>query len=603
MSRRVSRPEPDRLAGLPATLWGRVSGKIQESDGYSLPNQVRRCHEVADELGVEVVGEDFEQGSGQDWDLKGMNRWLRAAKQGSIKVLILKNVSRLSRSRAKQGWIEHLAAEHGLILHYYDEEYAPTAAGNLQRGIMSEVAEFMLEQSREDSMAARYEKVVTYQRPVGNGPVPYGWKRIVDRSGAKPRTVGYEHHPEHAEVIRRFRALRTLSTRELADQLQAEGVPTPALYRPTEGRPLSGRWEPYVIRHILQNKMVWGEYRYGERERYKVDGRWRQRMKPDAQVETLQFEPILERDEVEELRAIISRRRRPTTPTPDRDDPFVLRGMLVCGRCGSSLRTQLVGGGKRSGGTDRYYRCPLTNKRIALRQRREVCTLPPVSADRRRRGAEGEGIEELVWSAVRRVFADDRTLVTMIAEARKQDQRAEEHTASLAWLRQTLVEKRAAHQRATDRWSTAEDELDRESFESTRARLSRDIRAFEVDLKRLEQVVPKGITESQEAALLTLGRAFRAVMARVTTDDRRAFCVQLGLSVRVTPVDVGGFAVGRHRYEVEGVALGQTLRSSADDNLTWLSLQLLRSDTSPSLSLVGASRSIPSLAAIASASR
>src|SRR5262245_2786247 len=181
---------PPNLAGRRAALLGRVSGVIQESDGYSLANQQRRCREVADELGVVVVGEDFEQGSGRDWDLAGINKWLRAAKHGTVEVLILKNVSRLSRSRGKQAWIEHDAEEAGLYLHYYDEEYADSAAGRLQRAVMADVAEYMLEQARDDSMAARYEKVEQHGRPVGNGPLPYGWRRIVDRSGAKPRTVG-----------------------------------------------------------------------------------------------------------------------------------------------------------------------------------------------------------------------------------------------------------------------------------------------------------------------------------------------------------------------------------------------------------------------------
>lgn len=577
------------LAGLPGALWGRVSSVIQESDGYSLPNQQRRAREVADELGVVVCAEDFEQGSGQDWDLAGLNRWLRAAKRGDVKVLILKNVSRLSRSRGKQAWLEHEAEQAGLILHYYDEAYDDNAAGRLQRGIMAEVAEFQLEQAREDSMAARYEKVEQFGRPVGNGPLPYGWARIVDRSGAKPRTVGYEHDPEQVAVIHRFRALRTMSTRELADQLNAEGVSPPAAFRPSEKRPCAGRWEPYTIRHILQNRMLWGEYRYGERERYRVDGKWRQRQKQAPKVVSLQLPPILERAEAEELLAIVSgRHRRYTTGWRDeqRDgDPFVLRGMLVCGLCGSVLRTLTAGGKSRTGGKDRYYRCPRTNRRLAERQGQPVCTLPPVTADRARRGAAGPGIEDVVWEAIDAFFADEAAVRAVFRRAREQDDSADVHAARLAFLRHGIVGRREAHQRATDRWSEASDPLDRDSFEATRARLAGEIASFERELRQLEQVVPRAIGVSEETAVLALGRRLRAGLVGASPAARQAGGVMLGLQVTVTPATDGAFAVGRHRYELDGRALGQRLRSSEDDNLTKLSLQLLCSEPTVSLAL------------------
>jgi len=580
----------ERFRGLPATLWGRVSGKIQESDGYSLPNQQREAREAAALLGVNIVSENFEQGSGRDWELAGINAELRRIKSGEIKAIILKNVSRLARSSGKQAWIEHLLDEAGALIWYYDETYEDNAAGRLKRAIMADVAEFMLDQAREDSMRARYEKVEQFGRPVGNGPLPYGWERVIDRSGARPRTVGYRHHPEQAAVVRRLRELRTLSPAQLAARFEAEGIPAPASFRPSERRPYAGRWESHTIRHILANRMIWGEYRYGERERYRVNGKWRQRPKKDARITTLQFEPILEQAEVEELRAIVSgRHRRHTTAwaAESRDgDPFVLRGMLVCGRCGSRLRTQTVTGRARTGGRDRYYWCPRKDRKQAERAGAQRCTLPPVAADRVRRGSDGGGIEDLVWSAVDAFFRDEYVMRETIAAARASDTGAIEHAERLAFVRARLTEQKAAHQRATDRWSEADDPLDRDSFEATRQRLRREIASSERDLRELEATVPRGIGESEEAALLTLGRDVRAALAVVTDADRQALMAELGLVVTVTEAP-NGTAVGRHRYLVEVTALGTVLRSSGRDNLTRLSLCLLHSDAGPSLRAAG----------------
>lgn len=567
-----------RFAGLPVDLLGRVSGKVQESDGYSLPNQLREAREAAALLQVgPIVTEDFEQGSGSDWDIAGINAHVKRLKAGQVKGLIIKNISRLARGSGKQAWIEHEIEEAGGLIWYYDETYEETAAGRLKRAIMVDVAQFQLEQAREDSMKARYEKVAVFGRPVGNGPLPYGWRRVIDRSGARPRTIGYEHNPEHVAVIERFRALRTISTRELADQLQAEGVPVPAGFRPSKTRPNAGRWEPYTIRHILGNRMIWGEYRYGERERYRVDGKWRQRPKRNADIQTLWLPPILEKVEVMELRASIRKhgRGRTVAPTPARPvDPFILRGALVCGLCGSALRTQTVSGKARSGGEDRYYYCPLRHGRTAERQRREGCTMAPLRALRALRG--GDGIEALVWDAVWTFFVDEATMRAVIRRSREIDASAETHAERLRFLRSAIAEGQEAHADATYQWSKAQTSMTRTSWEKTMARLEHDIGAYEADLAQLEQVVPSGISADEERALLELGSVVRALEGKLTPADQQALCRKLRLAVTVTPDADGAYQIGRHRYRVEGSALGQALRSSGSDKLSNLSLQLLR---------------------------
>jgi len=144
--------------------------------------------------------------------------------------------------------------------------------------------------------------------------LPYGWERVWDTSGARPRTVGYKHKPEEVAVILRFRELRRISTQRLCDQLNAEGIPSPGKWRPSEKRPRSGLWRPNVIHKILNNPMIWGEYRYGERARVTKGGKSRVVPKatlPKAKVvvHTLQFPPILERAEVEDLKAHLAGRR------------------------------------------------------------------------------------------------------------------------------------------------------------------------------------------------------------------------------------------------------------------------------------------------------
>jgi len=178
---------PAHLAGKRALLYGRVSTVVQESDGYSLGSQRNRARQVAAEARMRVVGEDFEQGSGQDWDLAGISNAIHLAKGGEIDVLVLKNVSRLSRHTGKQAWIEHLLEQAKVETYYFDETYEPTPAGRMQRGIMGQVAQYQLEMARELTMEGRYDKIEQHGRPVGNGQTPYGWKRVRDEAGLKRR--------------------------------------------------------------------------------------------------------------------------------------------------------------------------------------------------------------------------------------------------------------------------------------------------------------------------------------------------------------------------------------------------------------------------------
>jgi DNA invertase Pin-like site-specific DNA recombinase len=543
-----------RFSGLPAVLYGRVSGKVQETDGYSLPNQLRESREAAGMLGVRIVAEDFEQGSGKRWDLAGITAHLRRVKSGQVKALILKNVSRLARTSGKQAWIEHLLAEAGALIWSYDETYEDNAAGRLKRRIMVDVAEFQLEQAREDSMKARYEKVEQFKRPVGNGPPPYGWRAVIDTSGIHPRTVGYEHDPAQVKVIERFRALRTMSGPALCALLNAERVPTPGTYRPSEKRPRSGLWLPSTVRQILINPMTWGEYRYGPGWRVKSAGRWREIDGPQGSVRLLQLPPILERGEVEEILSALASRRfaQPTGPKRQHaDDPFTLRGRLVCGHCGGRLKTKPG----RAGGRYRSYICARASEQEAARSGRQRCWLPPVVASRRNKDGSAPGVEDVVWEAVIGALLDDDYRRAAFERARETDVSAQEHADRLAFVRATIRAKLTALDAATERWREAVergDELDRDSFERTRIAVKREIETAKREERELTAYRPTGPSaEDEEAAAAFAALAREGLAAATRPPDRARLIGQLSLVGRVTASPSGGYRIGGHRYRIE----------------------------------------------------
>lgn len=563
---------PTHLAGKRALLYGRVSTVVQESDGYSLDSQRHQGRQIATAAQMRVVYEDFEQGSGQDWGLKGISNAIRMAKAGEIDVLVLKNVSRLSRQVGKQYWIESQLEQAGVETYYYDETYDPTPAGRLQRGVMAQVSQYQLEMARDLSMEGRYDKVELHGRPVGNGQTPYGWKRVRDTKGLKNRTIGYVHDPKEAAVIRRFRDLRHTPTQAFCDELNAEGIQSPGKWRPTAKRPRSGRWTVSSLWHVLNNPITWGEYRYGERQLVKgEDGRARVVPKPNAQVRTLQFPPILTHEEVDDIKAALASRRNSRGRLRGTDiDPFILRGLLICGHCGGHLAT-------KSPGKDEPYRlygCMRTIKSRAERDGKPQCVLPALIATRPPKRARTDGIEEIVWRAVQAGLLDEDRLREEIRRSREGDDSAATHAERLHFLRKLIGQKIRALTATTERWANAEDDLDRESFGATRDKLKREITGLQSEREQLEAYRPTGITDDEEAALLAFSAEARTNLELAEPADQLAFLRMLRIRGTVTHDPAGAYQIGKHRFTIAWTGLLDLSRFTGDDMGYFVNLRM-----------------------------
>lgn len=105
----------------------------------------------------------------------------------------------------------------------------------------------------------------------------------------------------------------------IARRLQAEGVPT------TRG----GTWRPGTIRQYLSNPRIAGHSTL--KGNIVAEGKW---------------DPILDRDTWETVRALLNSRARPMVPRVS-----LVNGLLFCGTCG----TRMITSGTRG---KRTYRCP-----------------------------------------------------------------------------------------------------------------------------------------------------------------------------------------------------------------------------------------------------
>ena len=189
---------------------------------------------------------------------------------------------------------------------------------------------------------------------VGCGPAPYGYRYTrTTLPNGRQRVTGFAPEPAQAAVVERiFALLPTRSSIEVADQLNAEGVPAPR----------GERWLHAVVYAIARNRLYTGTWTYTKHAKWAAPGTGIEVAVP----------PIVSEAVWDEAQTALRRRqiiRRGQTP---RDaDPYLLRGLLTCGLCGHPLRTD-------RNGRVRYYLCACYKPSRARRAGKQPCALPAV---------------------------------------------------------------------------------------------------------------------------------------------------------------------------------------------------------------------------------
>ena len=166
--------------------------------------------------------------------------------------------------------------------------------------------------------------------------------------GGKP-VYGYRMHPteknrivideDAAHIVRRIfgMALEGMSCRQIAAQLNTEGIPTPATYAGlpvANPGPYTGLWSSERISDMLQNETYIGNMVQGRSRRvsYKSKKCIKQEREKWIVVEGT-HEPIIDRETLEKVRMLVGTRRHTRSRTYD----FLLKGLIFCHECGYPL--------------------------------------------------------------------------------------------------------------------------------------------------------------------------------------------------------------------------------------------------------------------------
>ena len=348
-------------------LYIRLS-KEDENEGpsESVTNQKSLLNEFVQQHRLSVYDTYIDDGwSGTSFDRPDFQRMLGDIEDRKVNMVITKDLSRLGRDYIMTG--------------HYMERYFPekqvryiSLLDGIDTGVESTANDITPFRAIMNDMYAKdiSRKIKSVKRDK---------QRKGQFIGGKP-VYGYKMHPteknkividkEAAPTVRRIfgMALEGMSCRQIATQLNAEGVPTPAAYAglpvPKSG-PYSGLWSSERISEMLQNETYIGNMVQGRSVKlsYKSRKCLHQARENWVVVENT-HEPLIDREAFEKVQVLVASRKHTRSRTYD----FLLKGLIFCHECGCPLA---VLNRKNAAGEDVLYFVCRTYQRFT---KAGVCT-------------------------------------------------------------------------------------------------------------------------------------------------------------------------------------------------------------------------------------
>ncbi|MDY3282008.1 recombinase family protein [Dysosmobacter sp.] len=350
-----------------AALYIRLSREDEnEGPSESVTNQKSLLDEFVKSHRLSVYDVYIDDGySGTNFDRPAFQRMIADIEARKVNMVITKDLSRLGRDYIMTG--------------HYMERYFPekrvryiSLLDGIDTGVESSANDITPFRAIMNDMYAKdiSKKIKSVKRDK---------QRKGQFIGGKP-VYGYKMHPteknkivideEAAPMVRRIfgMALEGMSCRQIAAQLNTEGIPTPATYAglpvPNPG-PYTGLWSSERISDMLQNETYIGNMVQGRS--VKISYKSKKCLKQDREnwvVVEGTHEPLIDRETFQKVRMLVNSRRHTRSRTYD----FLLKGMIFCHECGYPLA---VLNRKNAAGEDVLYFVCRTYQRFT---RAGVCT-------------------------------------------------------------------------------------------------------------------------------------------------------------------------------------------------------------------------------------
>ena len=405
----------------------------EENQPTSLHSQRERLEAFCKaQEGWRIVAHKQDQATGTKLDRPGLQAALDLARSGSIDMLLVYRVDRLSRKVRQLAQLTEELDALNVVLKSATEPFdTGAAAGRMMLQMLAVFAEFE-HATIVDRISAGIERRAKEGRWFGGRP-PFGYTFSSEERVLVP-------DPVKAPVVRQvfdLYARKRLGTPAIAQQLRDEGAPAP-----------SAGWGHPAVHWIVNNPTYVGKIR------------WRDKVFDGV------HEPLIDEFTFAKAQAIMRERGEHAKRRGNASD-FILSGLLRCGKCGKSYIGMSANG---NGGRYHYYACSGRQK------------YGPKACDGER--LPREKIEHAVIHQLASLYRDEHVISDVLARATADaEKRRPEFEQRLASIGAEIT--RAEH--ALDRYYDAfeQGKLSPERCEERLTRLQArldDLRAQEAEL-------------------------------------------------------------------------------------------------------------------------
>ncbi|HOW87503.1 MAG TPA: recombinase family protein [Candidatus Omnitrophota bacterium] len=255
-------------------------------------------------------------------------------------LIIAYDIARFSRGdNIEVGYYLHILRNAGVEVLYVKENLKGDDMDEILRPVFQFNANLYLKSLSRDTIRGQ----VTCAREARflGGPVPYGYKRIVNENGKSSLILD---SAEKQAVVRRIfesYARKEMGYRNIADALNQEGIPAPR----------GGTWTISCLRSLLMNPIYYGAFVWNRRTLSKFHSvrNGQAEKKPRLRQEKIEHNPESEWFVKENVYPVIIKKdlwlaaqekRKGRSKFPSQfsgratTSNYLLSGLITCGRCG-----------------------------------------------------------------------------------------------------------------------------------------------------------------------------------------------------------------------------------------------------------------------------
>ena len=453
-----------------AALYARVSS-VKQQLNENIASQIAAIQEYAHQHDYQISPQHIYQDdgySGARLDRPALDRLRDAVAQGEVEAVLMLSPDRLARQFAYQYIVVEEFERAGCEVVFTSHNFGSSPAERMLQEMTGVFAEYERALITERCRRGRLHRA--RQGQVWMSQAPYGYTYIPRAENFPSNLVINEAEAEIVRMIFRWLIDEQLSTYQINKRLNELGVRT---------RRGKERWCGGTIINLLRNPIYTGSYYYNKRQhvpakRRNMPGDAPSRKHNSSRVtrpreEWIAIEvPSIIDQETWELAREQLQRNKERAPRNNKKHDYLLKGLLVCGRC----QLRMLG---HAGDPVRRKRRYLCSRKGTLHAGPKPCPNRTVLA---------ETIEALVWQSVSELLRTPQLLIEQY-QLRQEPGYGTPQQQEQQRIERRLATLRREDQRLIDAYQSGVIELG--DLKERRERVTEECRRLEANVISLRQ--------------------------------------------------------------------------------------------------------------------